>query len=165
MSSSRISRTITRIAYQIYEDTHGVGEPVIFGIDDRGFKLAGMLSDRLSEIYQTPIRAHVVRVMTDSSQENQSNYGSEPFPTVKNKKVVIVDDVLYSGKTMYHALQLIANQDGPEEIKLAALIDRGHRRYPVNIQYLGLYCPTKLKEHVQCRFLENGEPDGVWLEH
>ncbi len=80
-----------------------------------------------------------------------------------DKKIILMDDVIYSGQTMFQALQMITSVEQPQEIKLAALIDRGHRRYPIDIQYLGLYCPTKLKEHVHCRFTVNGEPDGVWL--
>lgn len=80
-----------------------------------------------------------------------------------DKKIILMDDVIYSGQTMFQALQMITSVEQPSEIKLSALIDRGHRLYPIDIQYLGLYCPTKLKEHVHCSFTEKGEPDGVWL--
>lgn len=182
MNPARIDRTITRIAFQIYEDTHGSDQLVIFGVSDRGYRLATILAAKLSHIYHTQIRAFRIPLAgtsgngadqnnpghspdsdTSSLKKNQSEH-PEKFPTVLNKKVVIMDDVMYSGRTMYQALQIVTDKEKPEEIKLAALIDRGHRRYPINIHYLGLYSPTKLKEHVRCRFKKNGDPDGVWLQ-
>lgn len=178
MSSARISRVLTRIAYQIFEDTRGSEKLVVFGVDERGYNLAAILASRLSKIYGTSISAHIINIK-NNSQENpgKKGHGEEEslqsphpntgdladLPSIDDKKVVIVDDVMYSGKTMYKALQTVAAKEHPEEIKLAALVDRGHRRYPLDIQYLGLHCPTKLQEHVHCRFKDNNEPDGVWL--
>lgn len=165
MSASRITRTITRIAYQIFEDTGGSRELVICGIDERGYHLASMLASRLTDIYQAPVKAHALMIKKATSDLSDNDAaGSTELPRVQKKKVIIVDDVMYSGRTMYQALQIVAGQGDPEEINLAALIDRGHRKFPVSLQYLGLFCPTKLKEHVHCRFQKDGSPEGVWLE-
>ncbi len=179
MSSARIERVITRVAYQIFEDTRGSGELLIFGIDERGYRLANLLASRLSSIYQTPISAHQIRIKTADKEsgpdlrqgeKRPSSGDDDPVsdnqadrPEVSGKNVVIIDDVMYSGKTMYKALQEVTTPVHPEEVKLAALIDRGHRRYPLNVQYLGLHSPTKLQEHVHCSFTESGNPEGVWL--
>lgn len=172
MSPARIDRIITRIAYQIHEHTRGSDELVVMGIDERGFYLAQRLAERLSMIYQVGIAAHPVWVknadkpnaIIDSAEKSKDEIAiaDKPMPSVKGKKVVIVDDVMYSGKTMYVALQKITENESPDEITLAALIDRGHRRYPLNLQYVGLYCPTKLQEHVHCNFSQ-GDSNGVWL--
>ncbi len=157
MSPARIDRIIIRFAYQIYENTRGSDQLVIFGINDRGHKLAVRLASALTDVCQTEISASPICV------EDASDNSAEPLPFVEGKKVVIIDDVMYSGKTMYYALRKITKSESPDEITLAALIDRGHRRYPLNLQYVGLYCPTKLQEHVRCSFSEQGNPDGVWL--
>ena len=161
MSPARIERTITRIAYQIYEDTRGSGKLLILGIHERGYRLAVMLAATLSTIYASEITAHPVRVKENKGASVPAD--QELSEAARDKKVVIIDDVMYSGRTMFEAIRQITAEGRPEEIRLAALIDRGHRRYPVNIGYLGLYSPTKLREHVECRFTDDGEPEGVWL--
>ena len=161
MSPARIERTITRIAYQIFEDTRGSDQLLILGIHERGYHLAVMLAGKLSEICQAKIRAYPVRV----KEHPAASVPADPdvSDAVRGSKVVIIDDVMYSGRTMFEAVRLITTSGRPEEIRLAALIDRGHRRYPVELRYPGLYSPTKLREHVHCRFTEEGKPDGVWL--
>jgi pyrimidine operon attenuation protein / uracil phosphoribosyltransferase len=161
MSPARIERTITRIAFQIFEDTRGSDQLLLLGIAGRGYQLAKMLATRLSDIYGTAIEAHPVHVKDQPGSSLPP--ASDLAGMVRGKKVVIMDDVLYSGRTMFEAIRLITSAESPEEIRVAALIDRGHRRYPVDLRYQGLYSPTKLREHVACRFTGEGEPDGVWL--
>lgn len=166
MSSSRIERTLTRIAFQIYEDTRGSENLYIMGINDRGLQLADILAAKLSEIYHSGIKANPVNLKNESSSEEEhSMKKAHPvaYSGIEDKKVVIVDDVIYSGKTMFQTLQMLTSAETPEEIKLAALVDRGHRRFPLNIEYLGMFCPTKLDEHVHCSFTDKGVPEGVWL--
>ncbi|MDI6401611.1 phosphoribosyltransferase family protein [Balneolaceae bacterium ANBcel3] len=160
MSPARINRFITRMAYQIYEEARGSRDVLIFGVDDKGYALACMLASSLSDIYQAPVLAYPLDI---KGRKKTAEPSAEPTVSVEGKRVVIVDDVMYSGRTMYQALRKVTETEHPEEIKLAALIDRGHRRYPLSLQYLGLYSPTKLKEHVLCRFTEAGQPEGVWL--
>ncbi len=161
MSPARIERTIARIACQIFEDTRGSNQLLILGIHQRGYLLACILAEKLSKIYQSSIRARPLKIKEFIDADHHAD--PDLSSAVRGKKVIIFDDVMYSGRTMFDALRFITMDDRPEEIRLAALIDRGHRRYPVDIQYLGLYCPTKLQEHVQCRFAKDGTPDGVWL--
>ncbi len=162
MNPARIDRTITRIAFQIYEDTRGSERLLILGIHERGYLLACRLADKLTAIYKSPIIARALRIKDQMELGKTSDDDHEQL-SVDDKKLVIVDDVMYSGRTMFEAIRRVTAEGRPEEISLAALIDRGHRRYPVDIRYKGLYCPTKLKEHVQCRFNGNAEPEGVWL--
>lgn len=162
MNPGRIDRTITRIAFQIFEDTRGSDRLLVLGIQERGYLLACRLSDKLTAIYGSPVTARALRVKDKAEQGKTSVDDNEGF-SVDDKKLVIVDDVMYSGRTMFEAIRQVTAEGRPDEISLAALIDRGHRRYPVDIRYKGLYSPTKLKEHVQCRFNGNDEPEGVWL--
>ncbi len=161
MSPARIERTITRIAYQIYEDTRGSDQLFILGIHKRGYQLAVMLAEKLSGIYGMPITARPLGVKEKIGTAIPAD--PELTETSRGKRVIVFDDVLYSGRTMFEAIRQLTMDERPEEIRLAALIDRGHRRYPVDIRYLGLYCPTKLKEHVHCRLSEDGKAEGVWL--
>ncbi len=167
MSASRIGRTLTRIAFQIFEDTRGSGDLVILGINKRGALLATILSKKLSEIFKAEIKAFPVDLKNPdyagSAAESAGEALAHTLPDIENKKVIIVDDVIYSGKTMFGTLQMLMSAGTPSEIKLAALVDRGHRRYPLNIEYLGMFCPTKLDEHVHCDFTGDGEPGAVWL--
>lgn len=177
MNSARIRRAIRRISYQIFEDTGGGENLIIFGIENRGFILAQKIAEELTKISQIPIPAQEIFVKDELKNafdpdpanplpdNRKKEIGERIYtPYVQGKKVIIVDDVIYSGETIFKALQKITLNNQPQEIRLAALIDRGHRRYPINIQYLGLFCPTKLKEHVRCGFSNDGEPEGVWLD-
>ncbi len=161
MSPARIERTITRIAYQIFEDTRGSDRLLILGIYKRGYQLASMLAEKLSAIYGTSITVRPLGVKEHVGTAIPAD--KELTEAARGKRVIIFDDVLYSGQTMFEAIRQLTVDERPEEIRLAALIDRGHRRYPVDIRYLGLNCPTKLKEHVHCRFSEEGKAEGVWL--
>ncbi len=161
MSPARIERTVTRIAYQIYEDTRGSDRLLILGIHKRGYQLACMLAGKLSDIYGTSIAVRPLGVKEHIG--TGLTVDEELTDAARGKRVIIFDDVLYSGQTMFEAIRELTVDERPNEIRLAALIDRGHRRYPVDICYLGLYCPTKLKEHVHCRFSEEGKAEGVWL--
>ena len=187
MSPAHIHRVVTRMAYQVLEDTKGQCEPVVFGIDERGYELARKLTIALASVYGKPVTPYAILVNDPPASVTArfpdagfivNNYGATPvsnppdsthssagsIPEVTGKTVVLVDDVIYSGKTMYTALQQITASGLPEEVRLAALIDRGHRKYPLDIGYLGLYSPTKLLEHVTCHLRNDGHPQGVWLE-
>lgn len=187
MSPAHIERVVIRMAYQILEDTRGQCKPVVFGVDERGYELARKLTSALATVYGKPITPYAILVNDPSSyitsrfpdalfvvhahgtqQGSESSVGvqssAQTIPEVTGKTILLVDDVIYSGKTMYAALQQITSSGLPDEVRLAALIDRGHRKYPLDIGYLGLYSPTKLQEHVTCHLRDDGQPQGVWLE-
>jgi pyrimidine operon attenuation protein/uracil phosphoribosyltransferase len=187
MSPAHIERVVIRMVYKVFEDTRGRCEPVVFGIDERGYELARKLTEALAAVYGKPVTPYAILV-NDQPASITSRYPDAGFvvsvhgagpahesatgeqlsaasiPDVTGKTVLLIDDVIYSGKTMYAALQQITASGLPEEVRLAALIDRGHRKYPLDIGYLGLYSPTKLQEHVMCHLRNDGHPQGVWLE-
>ena len=158
MSAARAERAITRIARQIIEGTKGQANIIIFGIDERGGKLSHILADRLTGILDTPIPNYKIAVKT-GGPEDVAGLGVD----ITGKYVIIIDDVIFSGKTMYQAFERVMELGQPERVRLAALVDRGHRVYPIEAEYVGLVSPTKLDEHVSCMFA-GGKPDGVKLE-
>ncbi|MEX2632905.1 MAG: phosphoribosyltransferase family protein [Balneolales bacterium] len=157
MNASRTDRAITRIARQIVEDSRGQANIILFGIEERGDKLAQILSLRLEDILNERIPYHKLEVKHPGVDEQTT-----PPVNISGSNVIIIDDVIFSGKTMHHAFELVMRLGEPEWVRLAVLIDRGHRIYPIEAQYVGLVSPTKLNEHVSCTF-DDGKPNGVWL--
>lgn len=140
MNKSRIERSLKRIAHQITEDNQGDRQIVIVGINERGYALAHMLKDYLSSLVDSEVACFQLMV----SEEQ----GIEGDPPLTDKYLLLVDDVIFSGTTMFKALNLLAHEKLPKEIHTATLIDRGHRKFPIFAQFVGMDLPTKLDEHV-----------------
>lgn len=156
LSKERIDRIIKRIAYQVVEDNSSKLPITIFGVDERGFGLANLLKTYLSEIYGNDIP--VIRLPVKRE-------GKIPDISVANGSFCILfDDVIFSGITMFNAMSQILDQIKPATLKVAALVDRGHRQYPIEAHYIGIVSPTKLNEHVQCNFDDNDLPMSVVLQ-
>lgn len=141
MDENRIERSLKRIAHQIREDNQGEREMVIVGINHRGYAVATMLKEYLSSLSENDIVCFQLWV----GDEN----GMEERPALSNKYLLLVDDVIFSGTTMFRALNLLAKEKLPSEIHTVTLVDRGHRKFPVFAQFVGMDLPTKLDEHVQ----------------
>ncbi|MEX0780961.1 MAG: phosphoribosyltransferase family protein [Balneolales bacterium] len=156
MSAARTERTLTRIARQILEDTHGEGNIILFGIGKRGEKLSAILSSRLHDILGHSVPFYRL------PRDNEEAPASIPDVDTSGSHTIIVDDVIFGGKTMYQAFVQVMKLGKPKHVKLAVLVDRGHRIYPIEAQYVGIVSPTKLNEHVSCTF-DKDKPDGVWL--
>lgn len=143
MNRERISRSLNRMAHEIAE--HNVEDyPIdLFGINERGYAVAGVLANLLNPIFKDNVRLFQLplkeqdfyNVLEDI--ERQNNY----YP-------VLVDDVIFSGQTMFQALKVVSNYLEPSEIHTAVLVDRGHRKYPIKAEFYGMELPTKLDEHV-----------------
>lgn len=158
MSTERIKRSIIRISYQIFEECRGSSDLMIIGIENRGTKLAFLIKNELEKITQSSIPLEKINVKRENGKN--SNFSAD----VTNKYVILVDDVIFSGKTIYKAIQKIAHNGEPRKLMVAVLVDRGHREYPIEAQLVGLKSPTKLDEHVSVTFSEAGNPEGVILE-
>lgn len=156
MSAGRAERAVNRIARQILEDTRGAGNLVLFGVDDRGHALAALLASGLEEILGKKIPFHKLSIKKETRGRPVTGVD------ITGSFVILIDDVIFSGKTMYRAFKQVMKLGDPEQVRLAVLIDRGHRIYPVQAQYVGLVCPTKPAEHVHCAFMDE-KPSGVWL--
>lgn len=144
MSRERIGRTLRRIAIQIFEQCKGSADIMLLGIDKRGYFLAKQLADLLESTVKSKIP--VLRLHINEEGENLSDLN------VDDKYLILVDDVIFTGKTIYTALQRLHPFGIPRKLMLAVLIDRGHRAYPIEAQFTGLVSPTKLDEHVRVEF-------------
>ncbi|MDZ7658595.1 phosphoribosyltransferase family protein [Fodinibius sp.] len=157
MSRERISRSLKRMAHEIAE--HNVDDAPIdlFGIDERGYAVAQALEDILNPIFNDE-----VRLIQLTLEEKNSQSTLEDIELQKNHYPVIVDDVIFSGKTMFKALKIISNHIKPSEIHTAVLVDRGHRKFPIKAEFYGMELPTKLDEHVSV-VVENKQLQNVKL--
>lgn len=156
MSAARAERSLNRIASQVLEDTQGRSNIILFGIDSRGEKLASILSSCLKKIIGRPVPFYKITV------KQPEKAPSVPDVDITGFHVIIIDDVIFSGKTLYRAFEMVMGMGDPVLVKLAVLVDRGHRIYPIEAQYIGITCPTKPDEHVHCAF-DEGKPAGAWL--
>ncbi|MGH7408924.1 MAG: bifunctional pyr operon transcriptional regulator/uracil phosphoribosyltransferase PyrR [Candidatus Methylomirabilales bacterium] len=158
-----ISRALTRIAHEVLERNKGTDGVVLVGLRSRGIELARRLSRKIKEIdgVEVPVGALDVTLYRD----DLGKVGVQPVVrkteipfTVDEKKVVLVDDVLYTGRTIRAAMDSLMDLGRPRLIQLAVLVDRGHRELPVRADYVGKNVPTSQQEQVQV-LLE--EDDGV----
>ena len=150
MPKAHMKRAITRMAYQILEDHKGAAPIQIFGIHVRGYSLAKTLVDELTPISSQPVSLHRI--------------GDDPVNPDPDSYVVLVDDVLFSGNTMFKALKQLTATVVPKTLRVAVLVDRGHRHLPLHADFTGLVSPTKFNEHVEVVFDEAGAPDSVVLQ-
>ena len=143
MTHSRIQRSLNRIAHEINEINKTNKSILLIGIDKRGLIVATALERILTQV--SGVAVNVNQLITGKAAEDRQ---LEDSTDKAESLIVIVDDVIFSGRTMFNALMATAKQLDPEEIHSAALIDRGHRKFPVNAEFYGMQLPTKLDEHV-----------------
>ena len=160
MSASRINRTLRRISFEILEHVHGSESLAIFGVDRRGFRLARRIKSFLQDASGRDIPCIKLPVKDGI-----------PSPALMDQIAgvefaIVIDDVIFSGITAMAALDSILTTIKPQNIHLAVLVDRGHRRYPIEAQFVGLSVPTKLNEHVMVMLegVDNCKEDMVMLE-
>mgnify|MGYP006278051421 CR=1 FL=1 len=161
MNRQRIDRALQRIAYQIVEDAHSDATIVLAGIEHRGFAVAGALQHHLQSIIGMPEAP--VKLTVKKGEPNISDTDASRVADIENAYLVLVDDVIFSGKTMFKALRLVASDELDGEIHVAVLVDRGHRTLPVLARFVGIDIPTKLNEHVAVELDENDALDRVVL--
>jgi len=146
LSPKEVEQKLIRIAYEIYEKNVEVKEIVFAGILDTGYKLASILKKKFEEI--TPISASLVKVSLDKLAPTQSEISLDiDTITLKNKVVILVDDVLQSGRTLAYSLKPFLNAR-IEKIEIAVLINRDHPKFPLSATYTGYSLATTIKEHV-----------------
>lgn len=171
LSAGDVARTIARIAHQIIEKTAleaGRDDVVLLGIPTRGAPLAQRLAQRISEfsgvmvptgtlditLYRDDLRKRPTRPLEPSAL---------PPGGIDNALVVLIDDVLFSGRTVRAALDALRDQGRPRAVQLAVLVDRGHRELPIRADYVGKNVPTSRSEDVAVRFDEVDQLDSVVL--
>jgi pyrimidine operon attenuation protein/uracil phosphoribosyltransferase len=169
LQAEDLSRVIDRIAHQILEKTHGAQEVVLLGIPTRGEPLARRLADRIATfggvrvglgvlditLYRDDLRTQAVRPL---------GHTVEPAGGIDDRLVVLVDDVLYSGRTVRAALDALNDLGRPRAVQLAVLIDRGHRQLPIRADYVGKNLPTSAAEQVRVSLVETDGVDRVSID-
>jgi pyrimidine operon attenuation protein/uracil phosphoribosyltransferase len=168
LNAAAISRALTRIAHEIAERNENSAEVVLVGIPEGGVPLAQRLGKILSDIWKISVPTGSLDV---SMHRDDLDRRAAPkiHPTVMpfdvtGRTVVLVDDVLFSGRTTRAALDALNDFGRPKKIQLAVLIDRGHRDLPIKADFVGKNVPTALPEKVRVRLDISGEPDEVILE-
>jgi pyrimidine operon attenuation protein / uracil phosphoribosyltransferase len=169
LSTADVQRVVDRIAHQILEKTQGAQDVVLLGIATRGVPLARRLAARILafEGLSLPVGTLDITLYRDDLRHKgvrAIGRTEEPSGGVDNRKVVLVDDVLFSGRTIRAALDALNDLGRPSAVQLAVLVDRGHRRLPIRADYVGKNIPTALSEQVKVRLAEVDGVDEVRLE-
>ena len=168
LEPAEIRRVLTRIAHEILERTHGADEIVLLGIPTRGVPLAQRLAERATEFEGRPVpwgSLDVTMYRDDLRLRPARALGRTELPAdgIDGKTVVLVDDVLYSGRTVRAALDALTDLGRPRSVQLAVLVDRGHRELPIRADYVGKNLPTSQRETVRVHLAETDGEDAVLL--
>jgi pyrimidine operon attenuation protein / uracil phosphoribosyltransferase len=159
-----LRRAVTRIAHEIVERNHGAGDLVLVGLYTRGVALARRFSEAIEAFEGQPVPVGALDVAfyrDDIGLRPVQPLGPTEVPDVSGRVVVLVDDVLYTGRTVRAALEALLELGRPRAVQLAVLVDRGHRELPVRADYVGKNLPTKAAEDVRVHILEVDGDDGV----
>jgi pyrimidine operon attenuation protein/uracil phosphoribosyltransferase len=161
-------RAVTRISHEIIEKNKGIADLILIGIQRRGVPIAKMIAQRIKEVENQSISVGFLDITLyrdDLSMlaEHPIINGTEIDFSITGKKVVLVDDVIFTGRTVRAAIDAIMDVGRPKMIQLAILVDRGHRELPIRPDYVGKNVPTSKSEVVNVRVLEIDGFNGVSL--
>lgn len=165
LDDQAIQRTLTRIAHQIIEKNKGIEQLVLMGIKTRGIFLAHRINEKIQQIEGQSLPVEQLDITFYRDDKHRLRQQAEPevqpvnFTTDLNDKIIIlIDDVLYTGRTIRAAMDAILSHVRPSQIQLATLIDRGHRELPIRADYVGKNIPTSKQETIAVQLVE---VDGV----
>jgi pyrimidine operon attenuation protein/uracil phosphoribosyltransferase len=171
MDADRIGRTLTRIAHEIVERNKGTDDLALVGVRTRGVPIARRIARTLREItgHEVPTGSLDITLYRDDLMRHA--VGPQPLVrrtdiqfSIDDRKILLVDDVLYTGRTTRAALDALIDYGRPKAIQLIVLVDRGHRELPIKADYVGKNLPTAPEESVQVRLIEIDGEDEVVLE-
>src|SRR5258708_25014671 len=165
MSGSEIERTLVRLAHQIVEKNNGTDDLVLVGIKRRGVPLANRLAKLIQQIEKKPVANGTLDITL--YRDDLSTVGATPViqkstplgVEIGDKSVILVDDVLYTGRTTRAALDALFDHGRPERVRLCVLIDRGHRELPIEAAFVGKRVPTSYSESIEVKLRETDEPE------
>jgi pyrimidine operon attenuation protein/uracil phosphoribosyltransferase len=166
MDAQAVDRALTRVAHEILERNKGSENLVLVGIRSRGVHIAGRLQDKLQAIEGTEIPCGIIDItlyrddLSRSLQQPQIKGTTIKF-AIDDKRIVLVDDVLFTGRTIRAALDALMDLGRPSSVQLVVMVDRGHRELPIRADYVGKNLPTAVTESVQVRMLESDGRDEV----
>ena len=170
LDAEAIRRAIRRIAHEIIEGNPKLDSIVLAGIPSRGVEIGRRIAAVIREIGNADVDSGVIDVAmhrddVGTRKELPMVHASKLPVSLEGRTVIIVDDVLYTGRTVRAALDAINSFGRPERIQLAVLVDRGHRELPIRPDYVGKNLPTATREQIQVRLQETDhQPEGVYLE-
>ncbi len=168
MDENNINRALTRISHEILEKNKGTKDLVLVGIKTRGVPLANRVWEKIQEIEGVELGIGILDVTPYRDDLSKGEEGGEktgyqlPF-SVENKRVILIDDVLFTGRTVRAALDALMDMGRPRLIQLAVLIDRGHRELPIRADYVGKNVPTSRSEVVAVNLVEIDGEDQVLI--
>lgn len=165
-----MKRALTRIAYEIIERNRGLEDLVLVGIKTRGIFIAQRIAERLKQLedIDVPVGELDITLYRDDVKagelEDPEVHSSSIPVALEGKEVIVVDDVLYTGRTIRAALDAIMDFGRPNKIQLAVLVDRGHRELPIRADYVGKNIPTAQAEAIIVEIEENDGQDRILIE-
>ncbi len=167
MSGSDMGRALRRIAPEIIESNRGADSLVVVGIRTRGGPLAERLAAILEEIEGVEVPSGIIDIgmyRDDIDKRPRTELGPTEVPgDIDGATIVLVDDVLYTGRTIRAALDALADLGRAAVVQLAVVVDRGHREVPIRADFVGKNLPTSSSEHVMVKVVEIDGEDGVWI--
>src|SRR6187399_652728 len=168
MDADRMSRSLTRIAHEIVERNRGIGDLALVGIRERGVPLARRIAVELNRISNTDVPTGALDITLYRDDLMRQAVGPQPLVRstdipfdIDNRVILLVDDVLYTGRTIRAALDALIDFGRPRSIQLVVLIDRGHRELPIRADYVGRNIPTSSKEVIAVNMEEEDGADCV----
>jgi pyrimidine operon attenuation protein/uracil phosphoribosyltransferase len=170
MDEAGLERTITRLAHEILERNKGAGSIVIVGIRTRGEFIAHRIASKIEEVEKVKLNIGSLDITLYRDDllgklEQPQLKSSEILFDLNDKNVILIDDVLYTGRTIRAALDELIDLGRPSTIQLAVLIDRGHRQLPIRADFVGKNVPTSSKESIRVHVKEVDGEDSVLLMH
>ena len=167
MSQDDFRRAIVRMSHEILEKNKGANELVILGVQHNGVFLATRIAKKINEIESTNIELGSINISLYRDDYDKriakTIAPSKVDFSIDNKIVILVDDVLYTGRSFRAAIEAIFDLGRPAAIQLAVLVDRGHRELPIQSDYTGKYIPTSQKESVDVIWQEDSKEDAVYI--
>lgn len=167
MNKDSMDRTIIRISHEIIERNTGADNLVILGILTRGVPLANKIVSNIKNIEHKDVPLGIIDITNnrdDYSIEQKRKLAKEStIPDIVNKTVILVDDVIYTGRSIKAALEVLFTRGRPKAVQVVALIDRGHRELPIRADYVGKNIPTSRNEVIKVKFKELDNDDGVYI--
>ena len=171
MDAERITRALTRIAHEILEHNRGLSDLALVGVRSRGVPIAQRIAEDIKKITGHDVAVGALDITLYRDDLMRHPVGPQPLVrhteipfSIDDRKILLVDDVLYTGRTIRAALDALIDFGRPRAIQLIVLVDRGHRELPIKADYVGKNLPTSSKQSVQVRLQEIDGADEVVIE-